>query len=425
MDFKDKRRFSSLEERPQLKRTFIISITLLFSLLVSFSVYFVVNQFISRNISQFYNRSIEEIQRVYKGALLNLLNSSKSDEEIVQFFINESRVAYSAIIAQDGKVVCANTKYEAFLPIISPEEVSGGWVREIPTPVGEISEIAIPFTNQTKKIMIIGFFQPFSKLIKRQEKIYLFFILFLILSLSTVFYLTIISLEKKYYENALMLDRERKEKEQFIMLSGISSGVSHEIKNPLNTLSLIIEKLSLGTDKEETRKLIKIAKREIERIRFITENFSLLLKTSKSEKEWVSVEDSIENASRMLSFFPELKIEFKLNGIKLFCNPYLLNVAFKNIIKNAAEAIGGRGTLRVEAELENANLILKFKDEGPGIKNPGKIFYPFYSDKNYGMGIGLFITKKIIENFNWEISANNWDKGGVIEIKVPEGGYKK
>lgn len=127
----------------------------------------------------------------------------------------------------------------------------------------------------------------------------------------------------------------------------------------------------------------------------------------------------------MLSFFPDLKIEFKLNGIKLFCNPYLLNVAFKNIIKNAAEAMEGRGTLRVEAELENANLILKFKDEGPGIKNPGKIFYPFYSDKNYGMGIGLFITKKIIENFNWEISANNWDKGGVIEIKVPEGGYKK
>ncbi|GEM_PF-4352476 len=401
---------------------FIVS-TSVFSIILALSIYLISNYFISKSISHLYNKSTEEIQRIYRGALLNLLNTHKTNDEIIDFFMGESRVAYAAILNGEGEITNAGTKFEAFLPIDKSVTLSGGGVRELSTPAGKLSEISMPFMNSEKKFIVIGFFQPFTNIAKKQQRIHLFLLVSIVILISIIYSFLTISLEKRYYTKEIQLEREKKEKEQFLILSGISSGVSHEIKNPLNTLSLVIEKLSLGVEKEELEEITSIARREIDRIKFITENFSLLLKTSKGNKEWVKIDTIVKESSRLLSFFPDMEIEIKNRNVQLFSNPYMLRVVIKNILKNAADAMGGRGKLIIETEKSGDTLHLLFKDHGPGIKNPHKIFYPFYSEKHSGMGIGLFITKKIIEGLGWKIEAINWEKGGAIKISVPKGGY--
>lgn len=393
-------------------------------MVLALSTYLVSNYFVSKNISHLYNKSTEEIQGIYRGALLNLLSTNKSNDEIIDFFMGETRVAYAAILNEKAEIINAGTKFEAFLPIDKNVALSGGGVREISTPAGKLSEISMPFTNSERKFIIIGFFQPFTALAKKQQRIHLFFLMGIVIIISIIYTLLSIALEKRYYTKELQLEREKKEKEQFLILSGISSGVSHEIKNPLNTLSLVIEKLSLGMErKEEVEEIISIARREIDRIKFITENFSLLLKTSRGNKERVRLGDAIEDSERLLSFFPDLEVKIKNPDLQLLANPYLLRVAFKNILKNAAEAMEGKGKLIIESEKSGDTLYLYFKDHGQGIKNPRKIFYPFYSEKLSGMGIGLFITRKIFEGFGWQIEAFNWENGGAIKISIPKGEY--
>jgi two-component system NtrC family sensor kinase len=98
---------------------------------------------------------------------------------------------------------------------------------------------------------------------------------------------------------------------------------------------------------------------------------------------------------------------------------------FLNIINNAVDAIletGRNGKVKVRVHVSNGHVCTQFADDGPGLKDPKRIFDPFYTTKSVGKGtgLGLSICYGIVKEHGGDITANNGPEGGaVIEVKLP------
>ena len=104
------------------------------------------------------------------------------------------------------------------------------------------------------------------------------------------------------------------------------------------------------------------------------------------------------------------------------CYPNMLNQVFMNILVNATQAIEGDGTITIDTDFQNGNLIVKIKDTGCGIKEPEKIFFAGYTTKGVGVGtgLGLAISQKIIEKHNGKIEVNSKiNQGSEFVITIP------
>jgi two-component system NtrC family sensor kinase len=110
-------------------------------------------------------------------------------------------------------------------------------------------------------------------------------------------------------------------------------------------------------------------------------------------------------------------------------DPHQLEQVFLNIVNNAVDAMqeSGKGSkLKVRLYARNGQVHAIFQDSGPGIREPKRIFDPFYTTKSVGKGtgLGLSICYGIIKEHGGDISARNADEGGaIIEVKLPAAGW--
>jgi len=105
-------------------------------------------------------------------------------------------------------------------------------------------------------------------------------------------------------------------------------------------------------------------------------------------------------------------------------DPQQFRMAFKNLVKNAVDAMGGKGTLTMAMRFVHDDQIeVTFVDTGPGIpaENLNKVFQPLFSTKAKGIGFGLSITKMIVEKHGGtiEISSSADGKGAGFLIRLP------
>jgi two-component system NtrC family sensor kinase len=102
-----------------------------------------------------------------------------------------------------------------------------------------------------------------------------------------------------------------------------------------------------------------------------------------------------------------------------------LEQVFLNIINNALDAMeerSGHGVLKVRVCKKDSFVCAEFDDDGPGIKDPSRIFDPFYTTKSAGKGtgLGLSICYGIVKEHQGEIVARNRDEGGAtVEVRLP------
>ena len=111
-----------------------------------------------------------------------------------------------------------------------------------------------------------------------------------------------------------------------------------------------------------------------------------------------------------------LQIDKELKPILI--DPEKIRDALMNLLMNAIEAVEAKtGQIIVEVKLDKESqlVILNISDNGPGIKDPNIIFEPFHSTKdNVGAGLGLTISRKIIEKHGGTLQAQSWPQGGAI-----------
>ncbi len=201
---------------------------------------------------------------------------------------------------------------------------------------------------------------------------------------------------------------EKLKEEKFSDFSQFLAGLAHEIKNPLNLLSLSIFEIE-GKLKEEEFLKIKNAYKELKEK---VEEFLIYLKPFDIEKKEINIFDlfkEIEEENKEI--LKRQKIDFKIEGkdLKIISDYKKLKKIFSNIIKNSIEAQEEGGIIEIKFEKINDKLKVEISDRGTGIppEDIDKIFSPFYTKKEKGTGLGLFLVKKLLQDLKGEIKIES------------------
>ncbi|MFH0773941.1 MAG: ATP-binding protein [bacterium] len=208
--------------------------------------------------------------------------------------------------------------------------------------------------------------------------------------------------------------------------------VAHQLKNPLNNLSLSMYSLNrLLPDKSpEVEERIKNIEMEIDRSIKIIKNFLDFARPSEVARREENINLILEQTLNLLkdsALFKDIKIETRFTTLlpKVIVDPDPMKEVFLNIVLNAQEAMSKGGVLTVTTDIipdEKGVISVTFSDTGDGI-SPEKIkdiFNPFYTTKQKGMGMGLSIAQRIIHEHGGTIRVESVPgKGTTFNIRLP------
>ena len=190
--------------------------------------------------------------------------------------------------------------------------------------------------------------------------------------------------------------------EQNKLWAGMAKETAHQIGTPLSSLLGWVELLRLENASEET---VTEIEKDVSRLNSIADRFSKIgsvPKLVKSDiiKETQTAFDYIQSRS-----FKQIDFKYKTDdnsSIIVNLNTQLYGWVIENLVKNAIDAMQGKGELTIEVKKENSNAIISVTDTGKGISKRlyKKIFEPGYTTKRRGWGLGLSLTKRIINDYH-------------------------
>ncbi len=233
-------------------------------------------------------------------------------------------------------------------------------------------------------------------------------------------------LEKLNHQSNLLALTEREE-----AWREMAKQVAHEIKNPLTPMRMMIQNYERKYDpqdpnsKEKLKDLSDTLVTQIDTMSAIAEAFSDFARMPLRKDEEIDVVNTIETA---LEIFPENNIQFDTSvpEMKLhFDKIYLIRI-ITNLVKNAIQAVPGDRKPDIHVILQNMKdlVVIRVSDNGVGIPPHlgDKIFEPKFTTTTGGMGLGLAMVKKIVEDYNGEIRYQSEENRGTeFIIKLPHG----
>lgn len=228
------------------------------------------------------------------------------------------------------------------------------------------------------------------------------------------------------------LEERLREAEHLSAIGQLSRTIAHEIRNPLNYISLCIDHIKEKYRPEGDEKsaalvsLINSMKQEIHRLDKLVSDFldygrplKLNLHQAKMENvlsetmELIKIKADSEKVTinEQYDFLPEIMLDSEL-----------LKTCFFNIISNSLQAMPDGGTLSIRTSQLDGQFVLQVSDTGTGIskENLSKVFEPFFTTRSKGLGLGLAITKRVMEEHGGKIEfVSEEGKGTEATLSIP------
>ncbi|HHW38179.1 MAG TPA: PAS domain S-box protein [Bacillales bacterium] len=217
--------------------------------------------------------------------------------------------------------------------------------------------------------------------------------------------------------------------EKLSTVGQLAAGIAHEIRNPLTSIKGFLQ--IIQADRSVPPTYTSIMLDELDRIESIVNEFLFLAKPQQEITfEVQPLRPILEQVIGLMQGEANLKgIEIiveltDLALLKVRGNANHLKQVFVNIIKNAMEAIQAKGKIKIVGQVnkEKSILTVLIMDDGPGITQERlkKLGEPFYSTKEKGTGLGLMITRKLLEDHGGELLFDSEiGKGTVVYVKLP------
>jgi two-component system, sporulation sensor kinase E len=227
--------------------------------------------------------------------------------------------------------------------------------------------------------------------------------------------------------------RETIESEKINALTLLAAGVAHELGNPLNSLNIHFQLLERELRKIEGMKgdrlqdNLRVVRAEISRLDTIINQFLRAVRPTAPNRHPMQVQDVMEQSLEFLQ--PEItdrdvlvETEYAEDVPAVDIDQDQIKQAFYNIIKNALQAMGTGGILRITIQRNDTHVVVSFTDNGSGIapEHVTQIFEPYFTTKATGSGLGLLIVQRIVRDHGGELEMQSEaDRGTTVRMLLP------
>ncbi len=229
------------------------------------------------------------------------------------------------------------------------------------------------------------------------------------------------------YESEREIEKHQYRMEQLVVMGQMSSGLAHEIRNPLSIISTSVETMMReDIDEEDKKKMLRYIQEEAGRINVLATKMLSIDFQKKPEYEKIDIVAFFQKLKDFLRFkLKESAISFEIVNTQPYffiSDSTILFQILLNLVLNSIEALGEGGSIELDYTYDDSTISIFVSDDGPGIPPPDRdrIFDPLFTTKKQGSGLGLTVTKKLLENLFGGIVLLPSKKGACFKCTIPQ-----
>ena len=360
--------------------------------------------------------------------------------------ISESPGVEYAAVTQSGSILAASRKYpaERVDPWITHDKIDSMRTRIYYSGDNKsesVFEIISPFNVADKNYgsIVVGLNTAYLDLLtnKLRRDILWRSILFLIVAVIATTVVTTRQnfrlLSEKYNEiknEVQKLEANRFQNERLTAMGELASGVAHEVRNPLNAIRVIIQRIQREftptADHEEYHDLTGLLINETDRINDTVEQFLKFARPPVIHKVAGDIKDCLSGIISLIE--PRIsekgcRLEKNLGDIPEFAfDPELLKQGIINLLDNALNAVDRDGLIRMRVFRQTENCVIEIEDNGPGVsdENKNRVFDMYFTTRDTGTGMGLPTVLRIVKEHSGTVQLLDSNLGGALfRLELP------
>jgi two-component system NtrC family sensor kinase len=207
----------------------------------------------------------------------------------------------------------------------------------------------------------------------------------------------------------------------------LAAGIAHEVGNPLAALSSLVQMLKRRGPDPYTSEKLDLAGRQLQRIERTIRELVDFSRPASTAVTRVAVAEVVDEALGIAKYYQRTKQRSITTDVPddlptvLAVRDHLTQVVL-NLVLNAIDATEDQGRIHVEAHVEIGWLVLSVDDDGRGISlaDRCRLFQPFFTTKPHGTGLGLFVSRQILEDFSGQLGyRSELGRGSTFIVRLP------
>lgn len=223
-------------------------------------------------------------------------------------------------------------------------------------------------------------------------------------------------------------EREVLRSEQLAAVGQLAASVAHEIRNPLTSIKMLVQTALDPADSNQlTQEDLQIIEKEVRRMESSLRTFLDFTRPPKLQRRQLSLMPILQEVAGLIRGRADkqkvsVRLEVMNADVNVFADPEQLRQVLVNLMLNGLDAQPHGGTLRMTSQVIDNEVEIRVLDDGPGISEEmhPRLFQPFASSKETGVGLGLVISRRIVEDHGGSITGENQESGGaVFAIRLP------